>query len=237
MLLEVPLAVCLADSGENTADNLAGAAPSWSASLPWNVQIAWNVITRRGDPAWDPFLSSWPEAPALPKDCELVELSLAADRALELQADEACFWLDEQYWALRSVAIENGVEDAAGMTADQFNQAMTFVWSRCLKLSAGSYGVRRLLVPLLDMANHEAKPSALYAFAPGASGGPAIRLHAARPLAAGDPVSKKESLRLCTLLLELTQLEFTTGDHHVRSAHIRALCAVLWLRPPNQSIR
>jgi len=44
-------------------------------------------------------------------------------------------------------------------------------------------------VPLLDMANHDATPTALYAYAPGAACGPAIRLHAARALAPGDPVS------------------------------------------------
>ena len=75
------------------------------------------------------------------------------------------------------------------MAVGDFNEAMAQVWSRCLRLSAGAHGVRRLLVPFLDLANHEPLPSALYAFAPGAACGPAIRLHAARPLAAGDPVT------------------------------------------------
>ena len=66
---------------------------------------------------------------------------------------------------------------------------MEFVWSRCLRLSTTSHGVRRLLVPLLDLANHEPVPSAMYAYGEGEACGPSIRLHAARSLAAGDAVT------------------------------------------------
>ena len=54
--------------------------------------------------------------------------------------------------------------------------------------SAGpALGVRRLLVPVLDLANHDgAEPSALYAYSGAGRTGDCIRLHAARPLRAGD---------------------------------------------------
>ena len=58
-----------------------------------------------------------------------------------------------------------------------------------LRLSAGpTLGVRRLLVPVLDLANHDgAEPSALYAYSGAGRTGDCIRLHAARPLRAATP--------------------------------------------------
>lgn len=194
VLLEVPLSLCLTDYYEsgNEERRLDGVAPTWTSTLPWNVQLAANILSRRGDPKWDPFFSSWPSAPVLPYDCEPDELLIAGDRVVEQEADEACFWLHEQYWALRSAAEEHGVDvDAAlRISPDAFKQTMALVWSRCLRLSAGEYGVRRLLVPMLDLANHEPIPSAVFAFASGASCGPSIRLHAARAIMPGDAVRK-----------------------------------------------
>lgn len=190
VILEVPLSLCLSDCcSDDHAMTLKGAAPAWAASLPWNVQLAANIMTRQQDPNWSRFLHSWPDPPALPKDCELDELAIAGDSTLEIQADEACFWLDEQFWALQSAASDQSAESELSFTMDDFTQAMVNVWSRCLKLSAGKFGVRRLLVPLLDMANHEPQPSALFAFSPAAGCGPAIRLHAAQPLRKGDAVT------------------------------------------------
>ena len=52
VLLEVPLTVCLADcrGPDVTAEEpLPGDAPSWCSSLPWNVALAANILTRQGD--------------------------------------------------------------------------------------------------------------------------------------------------------------------------------------------
>ena len=107
------------------------------------------------------------------------------------RAEEAYFWLDEQYWMMRDAAEgAKGAERPASIPSkEQFRDALEFVWSRCLRLNAGSHGVRRLLVPFLDLANHESIPSAMYAYSHCATGGPAIRLHAARELRAGEPVT------------------------------------------------
>lgn len=193
VLLEVPLTACLLDD----VCDLPGSAPDWCAPLPWNVQLAANVLARRGESEWAPFLASWPSSsPALPKDCEPDELALGGDATLEVKADESCFWLEEMYWAARqahaaSAAGPTALAPGAGFgSADEFRCAVAQVWSRCLRLSTGSHGVRRVLVPLLDLANHEPIPSALYAYAPAPGGGPAcVRLHAARDLSAGEPVT------------------------------------------------
>ena len=203
VLLEVPLTLTICDTGESTDMPLPGSAPQWTSGLPWNVQLALTALERRSAGDDDAFLSSWPsEPPALPQRCDAEELALASDRSLELKAEEAFFWLDTVYWEAREahdnvapLAAADGAPVASnGATlftggfpsAEAFNGAMEFVWSRCLRLSAGVHGVRRLLVPYLDLANHEAVPSCLYAFSSGASCGPAIRLHAARALRAGD---------------------------------------------------
>ena len=191
VILEVPLALTISDieSGNDTPVlPLPGAAPAWTAGLPWNVQLALAVIERQRG-AVDPFMSSWPsEPPALPSRCEADELALASDPSIAQKADEAFFWLDEQYWVAKKAAEGAGCVSEFP-SAETFRDALELVWSRCLRLSTGSHGVRRLLVPYLDLANHEAAPSAMYAFASGASGGPAIRLHAARALREGEPVT------------------------------------------------
>ena len=205
VLLEVPLSLCIADGADDDASlPLAGAAPRWTWTLPWNVQLALAVLEKRErrQAGADPFLDSWPKAPPpLPTTCESSELALASDPSLSSKADEAFFWLDEQYWLAREAAdAAHGEAAAAGgeaagwaaagfPSAAEFREAMEFVWSRCLRLSSGPHGVRRLLVPLLDLANHEATPAAMYAFGHSAACGPSIRLHAARALRAGDAVT------------------------------------------------
>ena len=90
--------------------------------------------------------------------CEASELALASDRTVEQKADEAYFWADEQYWAAASAA---DAADAAVPTREEFMWALEHVWSRCLRLTAGTHGVRRLLVPAIDLANHDFAPSAV----------------------------------------------------------------------------
>lgn len=189
LLLEVPLSLCIADSGEDGSTPLAGAAPKWTRELPWNVQLALSVIEQKACGEANPFLDSWPTVPPpLPTASDPAELALASDPSLSTKADEAFFWLDEQYWLAREAAeaadLLDGFPDARA-----FREAMEFVWSRCLRLSSGPHGVRRLLVPLLDLANHETVPSAMYAFGHSDQCGPSIRLHAARALDVGEAVT------------------------------------------------
>ena len=175
VILEVPLSLAISDGGDS--EPLAGAAPEWTWKLPWNVQLAVAVLERKRlgtdlDEADDPFLDSWPKTPPpLPTTCESAELALASDPSLEEKAGEAFFWLDEQYWVAREAAAASqgcSVEAVDFPEAPAFREAMELVWSRCLRITAGAHGVRRVLVPLLDLANHEACPSAMYAFASGA---------------------------------------------------------------------
>ena len=49
VLLEVPLSLCISDGAEDNGD-LAGAAPKWTWSLPWNVQLALAAHERKHDP-------------------------------------------------------------------------------------------------------------------------------------------------------------------------------------------
>jgi hypothetical protein len=195
VLLEVPLSLTISDIGDGSQPPLPGSAPAWTSGLPWNVQLALALLERREDVKGspDPFLESWPsEPPPLPSRCEADELALACDPKLATKASEAYFWLDEQYW-LASEALKSSCTDQLETTSEisrqEFRDTLELVWSRCLQLSAGDHGKRRLLVPYLDLANHANVPSAMYAFASGATGGPAIRLHAARALKAGEPVT------------------------------------------------
>ena len=164
--------------------------PEWAWKLPWNVQLALAVLEQQagsGEP--DPFMESWPSdaGPAL-SAAGADELNLASDRSLGPLADEAYIWVGEQY-LIANEAAEEASPAAAFPSDEAFRGAMELVWSRCLRLSAGAHGVRRLLVPLLDLANHDAFPSAMYAYANSTTCGPAIRLHAARAMRPGDEVT------------------------------------------------
>ena len=154
VLLEVPLALTISDvdGSDETTPRLPGAAPRWTFHPE------------------DPFIASWPVTPpALPIRCDAEELALASDPSVAQKAGEAFFWLDEQYWLAREAAeaAEAADEDdklmATFPSANEFRDALELVWSRCLRLTTREHGVRRLLVPLLDIANHENVPSAMYA--------------------------------------------------------------------------
>eukprot|EP00908_Phaeocystis_cordata_P024659 Transcript_7119.p1 GENE.Transcript_7119~~Transcript_7119.p1 ORF type:complete len:480 (-),score=178.92 Transcript_7119:85-1443(-) len=189
VLLQVPLSATLADRGDGE-HTLPGEPPEWCGSLPWNVQLAVCVLQHRADAAspWGAFLRSWPaEPPMLPKNLEPSELAEAQDPRFEADADGDYFWAEEQYFALCEAAEAAG-RDGPPCTSAELRWALEMVWSRCLRLGCGGgYGVRRLLVPVLDLANHQAQPSALFTYSP--LGGGAVRLHATRPLRAGDPVT------------------------------------------------
>jgi len=194
VLLEVPLARVLANRGGG--DPMEAEPPEWCSALPWNVQLALSVLSRQGTAEWEPFLATWPAGlPELPMGLEPEALAEAQDTAFETEADASCFWLQEQYFnafdaAEAHHAAAAGAEAFSFPPEPAFRRAMLLVWSRCLRLTAGVYGVRRLLVPLLDMANHDGdSPAALFAYSPAGAAGPCIRLYAARPLAVGEEVT------------------------------------------------
>lgn len=190
VLLEVPLSLVLTDgAGFYSLCQPRSSPPEWAWKLPWNVQLALAVLEQQagsGEP--DPFMESWPSdaGPAL-SAAGADELNLASDRSLGPLADEAYIWVGEQYLIAKEAAEE--ASPAAAFPSDvAFRGAMELVWSRCLRLTIGQHGMRHCLVPLLDLANHEAVPSALYAPCT-YSTVPTIRLHAARALKEGDPVT------------------------------------------------
>lgn len=163
VLLEVPLTCVLADRGDG--ERMAAEPPEWCSDLPWNVQLALSVLARETTAEWKPFLATWPaDSPELPMGLEPEDLAAVQDPSFEAESDASCFWLQQQYFDAfdaaeavhRSTAMEGEVFSFPSEPA--FRRAMLLVWSRCLRLTAGPYGVRRLLVPMLDMANHEGEP-------------------------------------------------------------------------------
>lgn len=185
VLLEVPLALTLCDARE--------VDPKWRRGLPWNVQLALAVCDHRAarTPVGELFIGSWPASPPpLPMDCEADELALSCDRSLEVRAEEAFFWMHEAYWNAREAAEAAAESEAAFPTVEHFGWALQQVWSRCLRISGEDGGKRRVLVPVLDLANHAPVPSAMYACASSARGQPAaVRLLAARAVQPGDEVT------------------------------------------------
>lgn len=149
------------DSGDETP---VAAGPGWAKKLPWNVQLALGVLERRKDPEWSAFLDSWPAAPALPKDLEEEELEEAQDEDLEVKAGGTFFWLEDRYEDARE-AYEAAESDSFPWSEEDFRWALAHVWSRCLRLDLGSQR-RRLLVPLLDLGNHDSNPSASFEHLP-----------------------------------------------------------------------
>ncbi|CAL1173404.1 unnamed protein product [Cladocopium goreaui] len=167
VILQVPLRCTLGDGckrGDSGDETPVAAGPGWAKKLPWNVQLALGVLERRKDPEWSAFLDSWPAAPALPKDLEEEELEEAQDEDLEVKAGGTCFWLEDRYEDARE-AYEAAESDSFPWSEEDFRWALAHVWSRCLRLDLGSQR-RRLLVPLLDLGNHDSNPSASFEHLP-----------------------------------------------------------------------
>ena len=127
----------------------------------------------RGRAPWAPFLHSWPsEAPALPESLDDATLEREAhDPAVVAGAQARRAWLHEQYAAakeaMQKASAASGDGALEGVSFEEFCSAVRLVGSRCLRLSMGwEHGVRRLLVPVLDLANHDGQaPSAMYSSA------------------------------------------------------------------------
>lgn len=167
VILQVPLRCTLGDGckrGDSGDETPVAAGPGWAKKLPWNVQLALGVLERRKDPEWSAFLDSWPAAPALPKDLEEEELEEAQDEDLEVKAGGTFFWLEDRYEDARE-AYEAAESDSFPWSEEDFRWALAHVWSRCLRLDLGSQR-RRLLVPLLDLGNHDSNPSASFEHLP-----------------------------------------------------------------------
>ena len=185
VLLEVPLACCLSDFGAGEA---AVEPPSWANGMEWTVQLACSVLAQRA--VNSPLLADWPEAPPVPLLCDADELSLACDEALASRVRE------QRLWALGQCALALGAAETAAdteaattlATPQQFLEAVALVQSRALLLKIPRpIGMRRLLVPGLDLSNHAEQPTALYTFSPTRGG--VVRLHATKWLEPGDAVT------------------------------------------------
>ena len=180
VLLEVPLALCLSDFGATTP--VATEPPAFAKDLPWNVQLTCAVLAM---PPASEMAVSWPEAPVLPIFAADQVEQLACDKELARSAVSEYSWCDEQHVACTAAADEHG---AVPPPIDAFRDAMALVWSRALRIRGPrDTGLRRLLVPALDLANHAETPSAIYAFSP--TNGGVVRLHAARRIEAGQAVT------------------------------------------------
>lgn len=167
VILQVPLRCTLGDGckrGDSGDETPVAAGPDWAKKLPWNVQLALGVLERQKDPEWSAFLDSWSAAPALPKDLEEEELEEAQDEDLEVKAGGTFFWLEDRYEDARE-AYEAAQSNSFPWSEEDFRWALAHVWSRCLRLDLGSQR-RRLLVPLLDLGNHDSNPSASFEHLP-----------------------------------------------------------------------
>lgn len=185
VLLEVPLACCASDA---CGDAPTIQPPSCTTDMHWQVQLASSVLTSRAARDW---LSSWPEPPPMPLFCTDDELALACDDALSQRVRDDRAWAETQSALVAAAADEEGDAELAAAvraTPTAFLEALALVKSRALRLKAPRpIGMRYLLVPVLDISNHNEKPTAIYSYSP--SRGGVVRLHAARRLEEGSAVT------------------------------------------------
>eukprot|EP00929_Paragymnodinium_shiwhaense_P032561 TRINITY_DN18024_c0_g1_i2.p1 TRINITY_DN18024_c0_g1~~TRINITY_DN18024_c0_g1_i2.p1 ORF type:complete len:500 (-),score=58.55 TRINITY_DN18024_c0_g1_i2:224-1723(-) len=180
VLLEVPLRATLSDGYDG--DTITGTPPAWCRALSENIQLAVCLLRHKQSPEWTPFFASWPEqVPMLPKDLDSDDLEEVQDEPFETEAESLFFWLAERYFD--ACEEHSAASEAESMPSEEE------LWSRSIRLNAGSHGTRRLFVPVLDLANHEAIPSALFSYSDNGACGPAVRLHAARALRLGEAVT------------------------------------------------
>ena len=194
VLLEVPLACCLSTFADETTSAIE--PPNCSKDAAWDVQLTCAVIQHRGDStsAVARLLESWPEAPPAPLFCAPEEVALANDglgrfgeKIEELQIDSE----RERCVAMR-IAHQTGDDRLASALAEPraYREALALVRSRALAISATPpTSVRYVLCPMIDLANHEAEPTAFYHWSPVACTGGAVRLVATRALRAGEAIT------------------------------------------------
>ena len=193
VLLEVPLSAVLTDAVE---PQLPGVAPSWTAPLPSMVQLAIGALLRQQAPDFAPYLSSWPAGmPELPANLEPGDVE--ADAEFVAQVSASRLWFEEQHAAAAILYAKAHPGQLFPCDLDEFRTAVQLAGSRCLRVACSALGRElRLLVPVVDMANHDGNtPSAIYTCA--ASEGDAadagelgcVQLRAARPLRRGDAVT------------------------------------------------
>ena len=181
VLLEVPLACCLSDFGGEDTETVK--PPDYARDQPWDVQLSCSVLAAHHAHELA-LVSSWPKAPVLAMSGSEEEWALACDIELESDLRESRNRCNTAFVQLQDATTEFSA------SADEFRDAMALVWSRALRIRAPRpVGTRRLLVPGLDLANHAEAPSAFYSYSPTRGG--MLRLHAARRLNAGDPVTIK----------------------------------------------
>ena len=191
VLLEVPFRACLGDvvEAEINTEPPFTESPRWAEALPWNVRLATLALKERERQS--SFLGSWPESPVELCMCASTDslTEYAQDESVASEAVFVSMWVQEQY--VQAKAAASGAGEPFPWSEEDWLWALTHVGSRVLNVESGAsrFGECRLLVPCLDLANHEAVPSALYAFSAASSCGPAVRLIAARDLRAGEPVT------------------------------------------------
>ena len=201
VLLEVPISACLGEPGDDAIEHADGAIargvpfqqpPEWANDLPWIARLA--VLVLKASSSGDLFLRSWPSAEVeLPMCLEpnVLRHHSHDDGAF---AEEALFlrsWVAEQLACARTAAAAAG-DDADPWSEAAWRWAVTHVGARVLNVDTGAatgFGECRLLVPCVDLANHAARPSAIYAFSRSSPCGAAVRLVATRDLRAGDEVT------------------------------------------------
>ena len=202
ILLSIPLKACWVTTGSEV--NAGKEDFEWSATLPKKVQLALLVlegwqqhhqqdVVQSED--WKPFLDSWPDAvPGLPQKLSLEELERDAQCPQLVEATRNHMsWVLSNYVAAQKLAPPTDDNSLFGMVdvdLPTFQKALQLVGSRSIRVSASS----SILVPLLDLANHDANPSTTYnlnvkSYLNDDDEQPSIQLVADRTLAAGNGVT------------------------------------------------
>ena len=160
------LAACMVSGSE--LNNAGKEAVEWTATLPKKVQLALLVLEgwrqQQQHPSedyyWKPFLDSWPDAvPGLPEHLSLEELEREAQCQQLVEATKKHLsWVLSNYAAVQKLAPPTDDNNLFGMVdvdLPTFQKSLQLVGSRSIRVSASS----SILVPLLDLANHDANPS------------------------------------------------------------------------------
>ena len=193
VLMEVPLECCFSDFGAEMPVTIE--PPAFSVDQTWDSQLACTVLTHRHS---SPLLSTWPkEPPPQPMNCDPRELALVCDESISRKVRKQRARCEQLYEVAKRDAEAAGCPEAVG-SAQDFADALTYVWSRSFLINSNIrpkvLGSRRMLCPVLDLANHDEKPTAAFRFMPTwgereATRGGVIRLHATRRLDEGEAIT------------------------------------------------
>uniref|UniRef100_A0A7S0ZIQ1 SET domain-containing protein n=1 Tax=Timspurckia oligopyrenoides TaxID=708627 RepID=A0A7S0ZIQ1_9RHOD len=160
IVVQVPYSVVISDSiGSESISTRIESGLTWNTQgIPWNVQNILQLLQYKHEgpkSEYKEYINSLPfETLQLPKDSDSEEeLNAFCDTLFQAEVEGLYFYSEQLYESVQELIQIQG-KDQKVIDRKEFRWAMNSVHSRTFLVDCGVHGLRRLLVPLIDLCNH-----------------------------------------------------------------------------------